>query len=42
VYVLEIGRTKDRFSYYRRAREEKIPAARLGKEWRFKKSIIDR
>ena len=27
---------------YTWAQEKKIPAAKLGKEWRFKKSIIDR
>jgi excisionase family DNA binding protein len=27
---------------YSWAQEKKIPAAKLGKEWRFKKSIIDR
>jgi PTS system nitrogen regulatory IIA component len=27
---------------YNWAQEKKIPAAKLGKEWRFKKSIIDR
>lgn len=27
---------------YRWAQEGKIPAAKLGKEWRFRKSIIDR
>ena len=26
---------------YTRAQEKRIPAAKLGKEWRFKKSIID-
>jgi excisionase family DNA binding protein len=27
---------------YTWAQEKRIPAAKLGKEWRFKKSIIDR
>ena len=27
---------------YTWAQEKKIPAAKLGKEWRFKKSIIDK
>jgi excisionase family DNA binding protein len=27
---------------YTWAQEKKIPAAKLGKEWRFKRSIIDR
>jgi excisionase family DNA binding protein len=27
---------------YTWAQEKKIPAAKLGKEWRFKKSMIDR
>jgi PTS system nitrogen regulatory IIA component len=27
---------------YKWAQERKIPAAKLGKEWRFRKSIIDR
>ncbi len=27
---------------YAWAQEKKIPAAKLGKEWRFKRSIIDR
>lgn len=27
---------------YTWAQEKKIPAAKIGKEWRFKKSIIDR
>ncbi len=27
---------------YSWAQEKKIPAAKLGKEWRFKKSIIDK
>lgn len=27
---------------YSWAQEKKIPAAKIGKEWRFKKSIIDR
>jgi len=27
---------------YKWAQEKKIPAAKLGKEWRFRKSIIDR
>jgi excisionase family DNA binding protein len=27
---------------YSWAQEKKIPAAKLGKEWRFKKSVIDR
>jgi len=27
---------------YTWAQEKKIPAAKLGKEWRFKKSVIDR
>ena len=27
---------------YTWAQEKKIPAAKLGREWRFKKSIIDR
>jgi excisionase family DNA binding protein len=27
---------------YRWAQEKRIPAAKLGKEWRFRKSIIDR
>ena len=27
---------------YKWAQEKRIPAAKLGKEWRFRKSIIDR
>lgn len=27
---------------YKWAQEQRIPAAKLGKEWRFRKSIIDR
>jgi len=27
---------------YKWAQEERIPAAKLGKEWRFRRSIIDR
>ncbi|HUI63759.1 MAG TPA: helix-turn-helix domain-containing protein [Bacteroidota bacterium] len=27
---------------YTWAQEKKIPAAKLGKEWRFKKSVVDR
>jgi excisionase family DNA binding protein len=27
---------------YRWAQEKRIPAAKLGKEWRFRKSILDR
>ena len=27
---------------YRWAQEKRIPAAKLGKEWRFRKSIVDR
>jgi len=38
--VAEYFRVKPRTIYYL-AREKKIPAAKIGKEWRFKKSIID-
>ena len=38
--VAEYLRVKPQ-TIYTRAQEKKIPAAKLGKEWRFKKSIID-
>ncbi len=31
-----------RLTIYKWAQEKRIPAAKLGKEWRFRKSIIDR
>ena len=39
--VAEYLRLKPQTSYTW-AQEKKIPAAKLGREWRFKKSIIDR
>ena len=39
--VAEYLRVKPQ-TIYTWAQEKKIPAAKLGKEWRFKKSIIDR
>jgi len=38
--VAEYLRVKPQ-TIYTWAQEKKIPAAKLGKEWRFKKSIID-
>jgi excisionase family DNA binding protein len=39
--VAEYLRVKPQ-TIYTWAQEKKIPAAKLGKEWRFKKSMIDR
>ena len=39
--VAEYLRVKPQ-TIYTWAQEKKIPAAKLGKEWRFKKSIIDK
>jgi excisionase family DNA binding protein len=39
--VAEYLRVKTQ-TIYTWAQEKKIPAARLGKEWRFKKSMIDK
>ena len=39
--VAEYLRVKPQ-TIYTWAQEKKIPAAKLGKEWRFKKSMVDR
>lgn len=39
--VAEYLRVKPQ-TIYTWAQEKKIPAAKLGKEWRFRKSVIDR